>query len=241
MSFIIFTLLSLNLYATPRTETINDVVVSSDKNNDTRNYRGMLTKKISRNIQNVKAAILNFEQKCNNDLSRKRTLTSREMKCTYFNENLIESLVVKDLKQPQEKEDGEVNRFVIVRRAYNRGLYSHYEITTEKEHLNSQKQKVITITQKMIPSDKVTNYIEKPLVESNSVFNTTKGTFVLTEISPTETQFDYEYYAETDHWVLNKEISVSQVFSSITKSLNDLWVSIDQESEKLMRSVASKH
>jgi hypothetical protein len=55
------------------------------------------------------------------------------------------------------------------------------------------------------------------------------ATFVLTEIHPEATNLSYEYFSETEHWLLNKEISVSQVFLSISKSINDLFRAVENE------------
>ena len=61
--------------------------------------------------------------------------------------------------------------------------------------------------------------------------NFTQGIFTLTPKGPKQTELDYSYEMQTDHWLISKSISVSQVFDNMASSLNDLSKSILEESK----------
>ncbi len=220
-------------------ETINGVHVESGKKDSSRHYRGSVTKTFPYGLASVKASVLNFNQKCNNSYKDRRKFTDKSADCKYHNENLVETIVVKDIKQNGwTKESGEVERYLLGRRVYNRGEFGYYELVRMYEGKNSQDQKTITITQKML-NDKEAKLYTKVSFEKDSAFDEAGSTYVLTEISPNTTILSYEYHAETDHWILNKEVSVPQVFASISKSINDLLKTVDKESPIKSRELAS--
>lgn len=222
-----------------KAESINGVTLQSGKEESTRIYRGSITKTFSYGIGSVIKSIVNFQDKCNNSLKERRQFTDKTVECKYLNDNLIETIVVKDIKQTGwTKEPNEIERYVLGRQIYNRASFGHYELVIVYETKNSENQKTITIVQKMM-SNKETKKYTKPLFDKDSAFDESTSTFTLTEVSPNETLVNYEYQGKTEHWILNKEISVPQVFSSISKSINDLVKTMDTESSILTRDLAS--
>ena len=222
-----------------KTESINGVTLQSGKEDSTRTYRGSITKTFSYGISSVVKSIVNFQDKCNNALKDRRQYTDKTVECKYANDNLIETIIVKDIKKSGwEKEPNEIQRFVLGRQIYNRASFGHYELVKIYETKNAQNQKTITIVQRMM-SDKETKMYTSPLFDKDSAFDESTSTFTVTEISKTETLVNYEYQGITEHWILNKEISVPQVFSSISKSINDLVKTMDTESSILTRDLAS--
>jgi hypothetical protein len=121
---------------------------------------------------------------------------------------------------------------------YNRGSFGYYELVRIYEYRNSDNKKVIKIVQTML-NDKQARLYTNPVFEKDSAFDESSSTFVLTEVSATETNLNYEYKAETEHWILNKEVSIPQVFASISKSINDLVKTVDLESAIQSRELAS--
>ncbi len=222
-----------------KTESINGVSVQSGKHDSTRIYRGSITKIFPYTLATVKYSVVNFQDRCNNSFKERRKFTDKTTTCKYHNENLVETLVIKDIKKNDwVKEANEVERYVLGRQIYNRGSFGYYELVQIYEGKNTQNQKTITVTQKMMNDQETRKYI-RPLFEKDSAFDETTGTFTLTETSPTETTLTYEYTAETEHWILNKEVSIPQVFSSISKSINDLVKTVDAESSLQSRDIAS--
>jgi hypothetical protein len=237
---LIFLLLSLSVFAESRNESIKGVELSSYKKKDERIYRGEMKKNILQDIEKVKLGIINFDQKCNNKYKSKRKFLNKENNCTYHNENLIETVVKDDIKKNFNLEKDEQKRYILLRHIYNRGTYSSYDLTQEYKYLNDKKQPTIKIVLTMMKENEVKEYMDL-ILPINSAFNKTISTFTLTQVAPNNTEVLYEYEAHTDHWILSKEISVSQVFDSISRNVNELWTTIITEATKnQIREVATR-
>lgn len=231
--------LSFNVHAgltIDKTEELGGVDLKSGKAESVRSYSGSINKQFLYPLEIVKKGITNFSEKCNNGYKSKRQYTSQATDCKYFNEHLVESIVIKDIK-PVEAYQG-TEHYLVGRQVYNRGSYGYYELVQIKSGMNDKKQKFITISLKMLEDSEVKNFTE-PKFNKDSAFDHSSSLYTLTEIGPTETQMTYEYQADTDHWILNKEISVPQVFASISKSINDLMKTIETESSLQKRELAS--
>ena len=220
-------------------ETISGVSVESGKENTIRHYRGSITKNFPYSLAAVKSSVVNFNEKCNNSLKDRRQFTDKNQDCKYHNENLVETVVLKSINQAGwTKDSNEVDRYVLGRLIYNRGSFGYYELVKIIEGVNDQNQKTITINTRML-TDQEAEVYTKPAFEKDSAFDHADSTYILTEIGPKQTTLSYEYKAQTEHWVLNKEVSVPQVFASISKSINDLVKAVDAESMIKSRDVAS--
>jgi hypothetical protein len=221
-----------------KSDEINGVELGSGKDGSVRHYQGTITKTYPISLQIVQNGITNFDEKCNNGFKKKRELTPTKEDCKYHNENLIESLIIRDIAQTYKKDVGEVERYLVARRIYNRGNFGHYDLIKITHGKNEKNQKTVTIQMKMLSNDEVKSYIQ-PKIKTESAFSQAQGLFVLTEIGPKTTELAYKYYSTTDHWVLNKEISIPQVFASMSKSINDLFATVDAEAGNLSREFAS--
>jgi hypothetical protein len=241
-SFSIITLLfSLSAFSQStfdKTEELFGVDLKSGKTDSTRSYYGSTEKKFPFSLEIVRNNVTNFTDKCNNSYKGKRSFTSTEIDCKYHNEHLIESFVVKDLK-PQEDFKNYTENYLLGRLVYNRGQYGFYDLVQIQEGRNQKNQKTVTVNLRMLNTEEV-KLMTEPKIEKESAFNKTQATFILTELSPNETQVSYSYSAETSHWLLNKEVAVPQVFASISKSINDLMKTIDEGSTTQKREIASK-
>ncbi|WP_408098937.1 hypothetical protein ACJVC5_08460 [Peredibacter sp. HCB2-198] len=231
--------LSLNAQAEmsfDKNDSLNGVTLKSGKSEAVRAYSGSISKHFPFPLEMVKNGITNFSEKCNNDYKGKREYTSQETDCKYFNEHLVETFTIKDLK-PVDAYKG-IEHYLVGRQIYNRGSYTYYELVQVKTSMNEKNQKVMTISLEMLNDSEVRAFTE-PKFDKDSVFSKSGSTYTLTEVGPSETHMDYEYHAETDHWILNKEISVPQVFASISKSINDLMKTVEAESSSQKRELAS--
>ena len=222
-----------------RSDEIDGVKLESGKLDSSRFYKGTVSKTYPYSIEQIKASVMNFDGRCNNEFKDKRIHTDKTQDCKFHNANLVESVVVKNIHSGWTKEENEVERLLVARRVYNRGSYAYNEIVKVYEYKNDQNQKVVKINQRMIDDSEAKKYAD-PIVSKDSAFDTNEGTFILTQISPTETKMDYTYDSATTHWILNKEVSVPQVFSSISKSLNDLISVVDKESAGYSRAIAAE-
>jgi hypothetical protein len=240
---ILSTLFSLEISAKSRfdrKERQKDVNLATGKKDDVRSYHATITKVLNFPMVLVKDSILNFSEKCNNGYRKKRELTSHEYDCKYHNENIIEQAVVKNLRQGTwQKDENEKERFVVARKIYNRGESGHYELVKIKETTNILKQNTVIIEEEMLTNDQARKYVSVKF-KKDSAFETSKARYTLTEISPGKTELRYIYKGTTTHWVLNKEVSVPQVFASLSKSIHNLVSSIGTEAEIQTRSIASE-
>jgi hypothetical protein len=221
-----------------KVETINGVDLKSGKQDSIRTYQGHVSKVFAFPLETVKKGVVNFTEKCNNKYKDKRKFTDKAADCKYHNDNLVESFVVRDIKPDYAPESGEVERYLVGRKIYNRGSFGYYELVRIFDGVNSKGQKTIMIVQKMLEDKEVKQYIS-PKFEKESAFDKSTGVYTLTMLGPKETELSYDYKADTDHWILNKEVSIPQVFSSISKSINDLVKTVDAESIIQSRGVAS--
>lgn len=220
-----------------KTEELNGVSLMSGKKDSVRSYHGSIEKTLPFPLQIIKNSITNFQDRCNNSYREKREFTDKETNCKYHNENLIESFVLKDINS-SEGLKGYNEVYLVGRKIYNRSMFGYYELVTVQEHENEGK-KTVQINLRMLNDDEVKTFTT-PKISQESVFDKTIGTFLLTEKSSGETVVRYTYSAETDHWLLNKEVSVPQVFASISKSFNDLMESLETDASSQKRQLASK-
>ena len=228
------TLVSTQAFAGPkfdRKDTIDGIQVFTHKDDSQRSYRGHVTKTFDSNLKTIEQNVTNFNEKCNQSFAEKRSFLKKDFSCRFHNANIVESFIVKDIKPNYTPEKNEIERYIVGRVIYNRKVFQHYEIVKVYEYKNDKGQQVKKIVTEMINDKEVKKYIT-PALKRESAFNATISTFTLTALDKNKTQLDYEYVAETDHWLLNKEISVPQVFSSMSKSINDFLETVVIEKEK---------
>lgn len=240
ISFIvlIFSTLASGESVFDKTDILNGVTLKSGKVDSIRSFVANTEKILPYPIALVKKGVTNFTQKCNNSYKAKRKFTPEKEDCKYHNEHLIESFVIRDIrKMDYFKNLSEV--YLLGRQVYNRGSFGYYELVTVKESLNEKKQKTITVTLRML-DDKEVKLFTTPEFTRESAFDNSSTTFTLTQLTPNQTHLAYEYSSDTDHWLLNKEVSVPQIFASIGKSINHFLKTVETESSLRKRELASK-
>jgi hypothetical protein len=221
-----------------KTEELYGVSLKSAKEDTTRSYIGSIEKTLPFPMAIVKNGVTNFTERCNNDFKSKRKFTAEETNCKYHNEHLVESFVVRDIKTLDSFKDFREN-YLVGRQVYNRGHFGFYDLVQVREGMNDKNQKTMTITLRMLEDEEVKALTELKITK-DSAFNKSHAEFILTEIAPGQTHLNYSYTAQTDHWLLNKEISVPQVFASISKTINSLVKAVEDESSLQKRDLASK-
>lgn len=221
-----------------REENLNGVQLKSGKSHAVRTFLAATETRFQYPLELVKKGITNFTERCNNSLKNKRKFTSRQYECKYHNENLIETFVVENIR-PMEDFKRFQDVYLLGRQVYNRGIFGYYEMVTVTESVDEKKQKVVVIRLRML-DDREVGYLITPKFSRESAFDKSTSVFTLTAVAPEETHVNYEYQAETDHWLLNKEISVPQVFASIGKSVAELIKTVETESGRQKRELASK-
>lgn len=209
-------------------KNMNGIELKSSKEKNKRIYQGSITKILPYSADAIKMGIINYPERCNNEYIKKRMFSSSSTSCKYHSENLIETIIIRDLiKNENIKQFSDA--FVLGRRIHNRGTFGYYELVTIQEKETS-KGKNIVIINRMLGDNETNQYIT-PKFKRESAFDESSETFIVNEISPNQTELNYTYLSTTAHWLLNKEVTVTQVFSSMEKSISRLLNSIEQESK----------
>lgn len=221
-------------YKIERKDNLHGVTVETGKQDKVRMYRATFSRTVAAPLEVVRAGIINFEQKCNNSFATKRVWTAKNQKCAFKNENIVEVRAEKDLIQTLP------DHSIYSRHGYNRGAFFYQELVTETKEVDSQNRPVLVIKQEMLSEKEAAKWV-KQTIENTSAFKTMTGVFKLTALSANETQVDYTYSTETTHWLLNKEVTVPQVFAGMGQGLKDLWVSIEANATQGERHIASQH
>lgn len=237
MKLLLILIISLSVFADYSSYQVDDkethektkVKMISGKKDSNRFYQGNLSQVFSHPFEKVVIAVSNFTEKCNNELKDKRELTDKKYECPYHNTNLVESKVYKVTKD-YKKEENETDRYLIARRIYNRSSFSHMDLVRVYETKNVSGKRVLTITQEMLTDKKANALVDNPL-DQDSAFQKAFAKYTITEIDNKSTILNYYYASETDHWLLNKSISVGKVFDSMGASIGLLFDSISKKLE----------
>jgi hypothetical protein len=220
-------------------EKVDHVELFSGKKDDVRFYKGKVHKEIELPIDKVLVAVNEFERRCNNEHRKRRKFTKASFDCTQKNSNLVESVKITDLKFTKS-EPFKVDEYILARNIYNRGSYNHYDLITEKHIKQQDGKRVYVIKQRMLSDEEAKKYLGKTYTPQETVFLHTYGIFTLKEISKNKTDLTYEYVSHTDHWVLNKSISVSRFFDGTQKSLKNLVFQIENRANNLAKEMMAK-
>jgi hypothetical protein len=240
LAFVVFSGVSHAKVYFDRKEQHKDLVLKTGKENNERTYHVFTKRSLPYSAPMILKSITNFTDRCNNRLMNKREFMDKTTPCKYHHSNIIESFVVKDLNPGWLSEEGESERYLLGRRTYNRETSSYYELVQVFAGKNKHGQKTYTVIERMLNDKEVTAFTH-PKMKLETPYGKREVKFILTEISPTETQMKYVLEATTSHWLMNKELLVPQVFGTITKSINDLVAAIAIESDSQSRSLASEH
>ncbi len=202
-----------------------NVTLSSGKKESVRFYRGIREEILPFSIEDVKNAALNFKLRCNNSYKDLRILTDKKYDCPYPSKGVVEAFIVKDLKSYQ-KESNEIERFTVTRRIHRRGDYAHVDLFKVYE-IKEDGKRTIYVVMKMLSDDEAKATIKNP-IKRESVMLNSGAIFKFKEKAPDKTIFTYDYYSQTDHWLLNKSIAVGEFFDGMSRSFNRLFTSVEK-------------
>lgn len=189
-----------------------DVHMLSGKRGDIRLYQGTISDIIARPVQDVLETVLAFDERCNNEYRDKRRISDKSKDCPYNSDSLIESVIVRELKN-KKLDKNEIKRFVVKRRSYNRGVYTYNDLIRVYKYMDGFK-----ITMDMLDDKSSKAYISTPL-NKKSVMKTSGGTYFILPEGKGRTRYTYTFTCSTDHWLLNKSITVGKFFSDMAKNL----------------------
>ena len=188
-------------------KTIEGVTVASLKKDKGRLISAKASKIFELDIKTVSKKVIDFENKCNNDLRRKRKLISKESNCLYPNKNVIEAVKLPSLKPNCKK------CFLIFRRISNRSYFQHYDL------IESSSSGISTIiNHRMLSNEKLSEYITQPK-KTRSAFKSLSGQFKLTKLEDKKTKVEYFYKAYTENWLLNLEITQNTLLENVANGV----------------------
>jgi hypothetical protein len=212
-------------------KVINDVHCRSKKKKSIRSYLGQKKKTYNVTLDAAKVAVLDFSSRCNNELKDRRVHTPKDFNCKYPNKNMVETVVIRNLKTTPKSSEKEIDRFVMARYIYNRNYFHHNELATVELYKNDKNKQVIKIHHAMLDDAVAASILDNP-VRKNSAFISATGTFYLTELEKNKVEIDYHYESTTDHWLLNKSVAISEFFESMASGINELYAALDGELDR---------
>ena len=207
-----------------------NIILSSGKKDDIRFYRGKRTEIYNKDIGSVAKAALNFKLRCNNNLKDHRLLTSKSYICPFPSKGIIETQVIKNLKE-HKRERNEIERFIVQNRIKKRGDHAHVDLIKIYRYQENKKQ-VIRAHQIMLTDEEALKYINDP-IQRQSYLLDAEVLFTIREISKEETSLTYDYINKTNHWLLNKSLIVSQFFDGMSRSIDRVFKSIDGQLKRV--------
>ncbi|MDA8792532.1 hypothetical protein N9N67_04760 [Bacteriovoracaceae bacterium] len=215
-----------------------NIKLKTGKTSDRRAYNGTVHQEVDAPIENILSAVLDFENRCNNEMKDKRKYHSKKKKCKYFNGNLVESKIIRSDKLKPNKEQNIKDQFIIIRNIYNRYAFTHADLITVFEEIHQDKKRY-RVKIEMMDDRKTKKYL-KNKIERTSAFLNIEGEFVLDQISPNKTSISYSYVSVTDHWLLNKSVSAGTVMEKMESSFITLFSNIKIEASTAFVAKNSK-
>ncbi|MBH47354.1 MAG: hypothetical protein CME71_04195 [Halobacteriovorax sp.] len=195
-------------------EKIKDVIVRSAEKSDSRIYLANYNAVFNGSFDKALSYVLDFPKRCNNSYRKERKLTEKDFECIYHNDNLIESQIIKDLKVKDENPNI-VDRFVVKRRIWNKGLHSYNDlVTVTKETPKENEVRRLTVSYRLLKDDESKKLIDDP-VPFNNAFYYTMGTYRMAETKDGKVTVEYSYETKTDHWFLTSSMIQGSIYSSI--------------------------
>jgi hypothetical protein len=220
-----------------RKDRLQGVILESGKNDDVRAYRARFTQIIAAPILEVRAGIVNFTEKCNNQLSKRRQWLNHDTHCAFPNESVIETRVERNLK-PHPRLQGETDHYILSRRGYNRGSYQYQELVRE---LSLQNGDMIEIRQEMLSEHEAAQWLASAPLPFDHTYDHLTTTYVLKKLSDSRTELSYEQRAETTHWLLNKEIIAPQVLAGLSRGAKEVWKSVEGHQQRSRQLASQKY
>lgn len=220
-----------------RQDKFQGVTVESGKKENVRAYRARFTHVIPASIFEVRAGIVNFTEKCNNQHRKRRQWISHDTRCAFPNESMVETRVERNLK-PDAPLQGETDRYILSRRGYNRGSYQYQELVRE---FSQQNGDVIEIRQEMLSEQQASQWLASAPLPFDHSYDHITTTYVLKKLSDASTELSYEQRAETTHWLLNKEIIVPQVLAGLSRGAKEVWKSVEGHQQRSRQLASQKY
>lgn len=200
-------------------QTIEGVTLETSKTKSIRTLKAIKSVELPLDLSETLKLVINFEEKCNNSYKDKRKWSDKKTDCKFHNNNLIETIYYRDIKN---KKSDLKDHYLLLRHGYNRGSFIYFEEITI-----DQKDKEIDVRQRLLSDEEVKTFLETK-IETLFSFQGVDSHFHLKVTDPNKTQLTFTYQSSTDHWLLNKEMMIGEIFESTAKGINDLFLSFSE-------------
>ena len=198
-------------------DKINDVQVYAAENKDDRLYFASYETLINGDFDKALDFVVNFPRRCNNSYRRERKFLAQDFDCVYHNENMIESKIERNLKITEEKNANLIDRFVLKRRIWNKGLHTYNDLVHVTELPKEKGQlRVVEVRYRLLQDEEAKKLIEDPVPFDNAFYHTI-GIYRLIKLPDNKIQIKYSYETKTNHWFLTGGLIQGSVHSSLAR------------------------
>lgn len=196
-------------------DKIKDVQIYAAEKDGDRVYYASYETTIEGDFDKAVHFVVNFPSRCNNSYRKERKFLAKDVECVYHNENMIESQIERKLKVLYEDQGNVIDRFVLKRRIWNKGLHTYNDLVMVKELPKQGKQeKVIEVSYRLLNDEEAAELIDNPLPFDNAFYYTI-GTYRLIKLPENKIQIQYSYQTKTNHWFLTSSMIQGSVHSSL--------------------------
>ena len=225
MRFLIL-ILTLTYSYLSHTAIIDGISVSASKKGDSKSFFAKGKVELESSLTTTKNAILDFNNRCNQKLAKKRTVVSKEFKCKFHNPSLVESVVIKDLRNKKYTNDKKVlEEFLVWRNVYNRNAYSYYDLIVVRKIKENQ----INVSYKMLNDEEVSFYLNS-YKKKKTAFDESRGVFKIQNIK-SKIHLTLNYTSKTGHWLLTSSLAESTILEKVASGTKLAIDAVKKESE----------
>ena len=217
-----FVLVTYSLFA--ESAIINGVKVSSQEEKEFKSFNATGKIVVNADLETIKNEILKFNNRCNQDNKKRRQFTEKSYKCPYHNPSLVESVIIKDIKN-KDLEKETVDRFLVWRNVYNRNAYSYYDLVEVKN-----KSDGVDIEYSMLPDTEVSKYLNE-FTKKETAFDQSSGVFEIRKLKNGQYTLVLKYYSKTNHWLLSSKMAESTIYEKVAKGVSLAIESVKKASE----------
>ncbi|MBI2520398.1 MAG: hypothetical protein HYV97_08265 [Bdellovibrio sp.] len=205
---------------------LNGVKVQNAKIDDARVFHATLGKVIERPFADVVSDILHFEQRCNNEYRDKRRFSPKEFNCQHLNKNLVESVIIREIKLPATKMENEKERFLIFRNIYNREAFQNYDLVIYTEKTGGLGKRVAMITYSMLSDEEAQQYLTT-WEKKKSVFDIIQGSYEIEELEGGKCRVGMTYTTKTSYWMMTNGFAVGMIYKSMAEGTMSTLLSFE--------------
>lgn len=208
-----------------KTNQLMGVDLSTGKKSTFRFYRGDIKKEFLTSVDHVANAILDYQNRCNNKFKEKRKYLDKNKNCPYYVDHLVES-VIHPLK---DKIDQETEAFIVTYYINKRGRYIQNDLVkVYKNDVDNKKN--IKIVQQMIDDQQLKKLIPGIKDLNDNIFQDQVVEYLIEEVNG-KAILNYRYEMKTNHWLVNKIISVPEVFENMSETIGQFMSALGEQTK----------